>query len=918
MAWGERFAHVGAADRVAGAVRPGTFLRRPGRVGSGTVGSTGGRAGYAVLWSVLSGVLSFSLFACPAAAAERGCEVSLKQASELFDSGRFPEARTAIDQCLKGRPNRAERNRALGLVAKIHLALDDVAGAEATVGRLLENDPEFQPDVFDPPRFVRLVATVRGRQSAPTVTSVSKSKESLAQAPATVVVITGEEIARRGYTDLEAVLRDLPGFDFSRRAGASYSNIYQRGYRSIETTRTMLIVDGVEDNDLASSTAWISRQFPLSNVERIEVVYGPASTMYGANAFAGVINVITKDPEQVVRDGKLWGTDSRVGASTDAGMLDATVAGQTRNGGLRWSLTARKWKGQDFEHLEDEANWDYDSAFYDGVDYTKLSSLNATTPAAVSALLAKYTPEQLAPWFKVSYDAQGKPISVTLTPDGAARARGFDKTFYTNVVGGYDSPVDDWMVSGKLTTSNFLFGFQTYRQMEPAGIPLVDSFAATGGNGFLWTPEHTSIFAKYSQRYLDGKLSGSLFVQYKKHELDGTDSADVYLANYQRGSLRIEDLLVAKSPYLSATYKYRSNDQLRTELNLFWEPSEKLNVVVGAELRYSSIGAQNATSATSPAEETGSTPTGIPGGNQISSRDVGVFAQASWRPVKPLKIVAGVRVDDNQIRENGGFGTVANPRLAAVYSWKDLTFKAIYSEAFQDAPNFQKYEKTATRLLNNPTLAPEKVKNVELSAGWSPGKDLSVQLVGYRATYEGIVEEVFGLPCPAGATCPTGTTSQFQNVGALEIFGAQLEGQWSPGRYRFVGTYTYADPQDTVRNLRVGDIADHRFGLSGTARLFADRIDANLRLNAAVGRKTGKGTTVTASPFTKIDDYVIAGGAVTYRNLFVPGLDLQLSVENLLGTTWYEPSLRNPSGFPIAAQMEQPGRTFFLRLRMTR
>ena len=880
--------------------------------------STPGRAGSSLVRPALLGALAATLLAPLPAAAQAGCELSLQQASAAFDSGKFPEAQAAVDECLKGKPGRAEKSRALGLVAKIHLALDDVAGAEATATRLLENDPEFQPDVFDPPRFVRLVATVRGRQSAPTVTSVSKSKEPLAQAPAAVAVVSGEEIARRGYTDLEAVLRDLPGFDFSRRAGAGYSNVYQRGYRSIETTRTMLLIDGVEDNDLASSTAWISRQFPLSNVERIEVVYGPASTMYGANAFAGVINVITKDPEQVVRDGKLWGTDARVGASTDAGMFDATVAGQTRNGGLRWSLTARKWSGDDFEHLKDDPNWDYDGSYYDSVDYTKLSGLNAATPAAAAALLAKYTPQQLAPYFTVKYDAQGNPVAVNLTAEGAARARGLDKAYYKDVVGGYDSPVDDWMVSGKLTTSNFLFGFQTYRQSEPAGIPLVDTFAATGGNGFLWTPLHTSIFAKYSQRYLDGKLSGSLFVQYKQHELDGTDSADVYLANYQRGSLKIEDLLASKSPFLSATYKYRSNDQLRTELNLFWEPSETLNVVGGAEIRYSSIGAQNATSSTPPAEETGSTPTGIPGGNQISSRDLGAFVQASWRPVKPLKLVAGVRLDDNKIRDSGGFGTVANPRLAAIWSLRDLTFKAIYSEAFQDAPNFQKYEKTATRLLNNPTLAPEKVKNFELSAGWSPHKDLSVQLVGYRATYEGIVEEVFGLPCPAGATCPTGTTSQFQNVGALEILGAQLEGQWNPGRYRFVGTWTYADPQDTIRDLRVGDIADHRFGLSATARLFQDRLDANLRLNAAVGRKTGKGTTVTASPYTKIDDYVVAGGAVTYRNLLVPGLDLMLSVENLFDSTWYEPSLRNPSGFPIAAQVPQPERTFFLRLRMTR
>ncbi len=887
MAWGERITHFGSAGRQGGA---------------GIV-----RAGLLV-------VLVFVLLAPRPVAAQGTCEVFLKQATELFDSGRIPEARVAIDQCLQG--NRAEKSRALVIIAKIHLALDEVQAADATVARLLENDSEFQPDIFDPPRFVRLVTTVRSRRSAPTVTSVSKSKESLAEAPATVVVISGEEIARRGYTDLEAVLRDLPGFDFSRRAGPSYSNVYQRGYRSIETTRTMLLIDGVEDNDLASSTAWISRQFPLSNIDRIEVVYGPASTMYGANAFAGVINVITKESEQLVREGKLVGGDARVGATKSAGMVDATVAGQIGNGSLRWSLTARKWKGEDFEQLGNYADWDYNSAFYDSIDYTRLSGLNATTPAAVQAILSKYTPEQLAPNFTVVRDAQGNPIAINLTAAGADRARALDKSFYNDVIGGYACPVDDWMISGKLSTSNLVFGFQTWRQSEAGGVPLIDTFAATGKNGFLWTPVHTSIFAKYSNRYLDGKLSASLFVQYKKHELDGTDSADVYLTNYQLGNLKIEDLVLAKAPYLSATYKYRSNDQLRTELNAFYEPSNTFNVVAGLELRYSSIGAKNVTSSTAPPEVTGTTPTGVAGGNQIASRDLGVFVQAAYRPLRGLKLVAGVRVDNNKIRESGGFGTVANPRLAAVYSWRDFTFKAIYSEAFQDAPNFQKYEQTATRLLDNPTLAPEKVKNFELSAGWNARENLTFQVVAYRATYQGIVEEVSGVPCTQVPGCTT--TNQFQNVGGLEILGAQAEGQWSLGPYRVAANYTFSDPQDTVRDLRVGDIASHRFGLTGGARLFQDRVDASLRVNGAFGRQTGLGTTVNRNPHTKIQDYVIAAAALTYRNLLVTGLDLQLVVENLFNSTYYEPSLRNPSGFPIAPQMQQPGRTLVLRLRMTR
>ena len=277
---------------------------------SRAVGSSAAR--FAVL-------LAATLVLWPAAGfAQDTCEASLRTASDLFSQGKFDAARQAALPCLDAKPTRVERSRTLALLARIFLVQDDLPAAEATVGRLLAADPDFQPDIFDSPRFMRLLTVIRGRSSAPTVTSVSKAKEPLAEAPATVAVITGADIERRGYTDLEAVLRDLPGFDFSRRGGPSYSNIYQRGYRSIETNRTMLLIDGVEDNDLASSTAWLSRQFPLSNIDRIEVVYGPASTMYGANAFAGVINVVTKQPEQIVAEGKRLGGDARMLVSNNA------------------------------------------------------------------------------------------------------------------------------------------------------------------------------------------------------------------------------------------------------------------------------------------------------------------------------------------------------------------------------------------------------------------------------------------------------------------------------------------------------------------------------------------------------------------------------------------------------------------------
>src|SRR5262249_51108382 len=320
--------------------------------------------------------------------------------------------------------------------------------------------------------------------------------------------------------------RDLPGFDFSRRAGTLYSEVYQRGYRSIDNIRTMLLIDGVEDNDLSTFTAFISRQYPLSNIDRIEVVYGPASTMYGANAFAGVINVVTKQPEQLIREGKRLGGDSRLLVGAHATSGDGVVAGQNAAGTFRWSFTARRYKGDDLTNLNDKPEWDFDKAAYDAVDYTRVSGLNPTDPAQIAAVRATYTADQLAPYFTVTTDAQGNWTKITLTPDGVTRARALDKSAYDLIVGGRKitpgSPVDEWMIDVKASTSNTIFGVQRWRQQESGSVPLADTFAASGNNGMLWTPLHLSVYMKNFGRFLDDRLQLQISTQYNRHTLDGT------------------------------------------------------------------------------------------------------------------------------------------------------------------------------------------------------------------------------------------------------------------------------------------------------------------------------------------------------------------------------------------------------------
>src|SRR5690606_4554589 len=125
-------------------------------------------------------------------------------------------------------------------------------------------------------------------------------------------VLFRSDIINRGYTDVEQLFHDLPGFDISRNSGLSYADMYQRGYRTAANTdRTLLLVDGVEDNEMWSNSAFISRQYALSNIKRVEIIYGPASTIYGANAFLGVINIITKNEDDYFKQERTWNPDER-------------------------------------------------------------------------------------------------------------------------------------------------------------------------------------------------------------------------------------------------------------------------------------------------------------------------------------------------------------------------------------------------------------------------------------------------------------------------------------------------------------------------------------------------------------------------------------------------------------------------------
>jgi len=131
------------------------------------------------------------------------------------------------------------------------------------------------------------------------VTTASRAKESIKDAPAVVIVLTQADLIHRGYGDLSQIFDDLPGMDVSRAYGDAYFKNSWRGLRKTIGSAYLLMVDGITFNHLYYSEAEILAAIPMSNIERVEVVYGPASVAYGANAFTGVINIITQKQEDL-------------------------------------------------------------------------------------------------------------------------------------------------------------------------------------------------------------------------------------------------------------------------------------------------------------------------------------------------------------------------------------------------------------------------------------------------------------------------------------------------------------------------------------------------------------------------------------------------------------------------------------------
>lgn len=130
----------------------------------------------------------------------------------------------------------------------------------------------------------------------PVTTSVTGSPQRASDVPATMEIVTADDIRRSGATDIPGVLRHVAGVDVLQW-GADQADVSLRGYNQVYSPRLLVLVDGRQVYaDYYGYTPWSTLPVELAAIRQIEVVKGPNSALFGFNAAGGVINIVTYNP----------------------------------------------------------------------------------------------------------------------------------------------------------------------------------------------------------------------------------------------------------------------------------------------------------------------------------------------------------------------------------------------------------------------------------------------------------------------------------------------------------------------------------------------------------------------------------------------------------------------------------------------
>ena len=218
------------------------------------------------------------------------------EAEQNYSIGRLDEARQSLKEHLKDFPV-SLRTSAYRILSLCCIGQDDEMEAEYYARQLLDENPYYSTTLSDPQRFIDIIESMKSGRTA-TITTASSQAENLNEVPVPTTLITEEMIRNSCARNLQEVLATyVPGMSIVDCNDDI--NIAMRGIFSNGQEKILIMLNGHRLNSFATNIAAPDFSISLDKIRQIEVLRGPASSLYGGVSLTAVVNVITKQGADV-------------------------------------------------------------------------------------------------------------------------------------------------------------------------------------------------------------------------------------------------------------------------------------------------------------------------------------------------------------------------------------------------------------------------------------------------------------------------------------------------------------------------------------------------------------------------------------------------------------------------------------------
>ncbi len=504
------------------------------------------------------------------------------------------------------------------------------------------------------------------------ITIATGLPKALPKAPSVASVITAEEIEAMGATTLDEALERVPGLHVGITNTLLLPLYSFRGIHTQRNSQALMLMDGRPIRTMAAGSRPFFFHLPVAAISRIEIIRGPGSAVHGADAFSGVINIVTKNAGEI--------------AGTHCGVRRGSF--DTRNA---WIQTGGNWGG-----IETAFTLEYFAT--DGDRDRVVSSDQQTIFDGLFGTSASLAPGRLATGFQI---------------------------FNTNLElarGHWKMRLWHW----HLEDAEMGSGVAEALDHEGRG----DLELIQGDLEYL-TPdliENWELGARLNFHYSDGESRYDVFPPgttlpiRSDGNLGNPAAGIVTFTDGYLGTPGVKDRIAAIE--ISALYHGWQNHNFRMAAGFEYqdeEPYESLNYGEGI-----------IDGTVSPIDGTMTKATDQNIFRRPHSRSIWHGSlQDEWAFALNWELTAGVRLD-----YYSDFGETINPRAALVWTaHPDLTAKLLYGRAFR-APGFADQYVTNNPVINgNPDLEPETIRTLELAFNFKPTSSLclDLSLFGYRA-----------------------------------------------------------------------------------------------------------------------------------------------------------------------------------------